>query len=243
MPCRTGCAARATCLADTAESGPGPGRGRELARSRRQQRPDQPCGRGGGPPASVPSSGEPGTRRPCRPAPKDPPLLARRSAQHVHTPTDKTACLMHRRPLTPMTPARAAQGGPHIPSRTVGSTAPPRSRERSRRQPTGALRPRAVQRADEVIQRLRDVGLRVTGPAWRWDGARLGRTSRRGGHHHHRPERLGTLTFQAVYEMLRHFQETGLVSKFDRPGLPASSWSPGRRTSIRCGPVRPGGQR
>ncbi|MEU0170302.1 transcriptional repressor [Streptomyces iakyrus] len=34
-------------------------------------------------------------------------------------------------------------------------------------------------------------------------------------------ERLGTLTSQAVYEMLRHFLETGLVTKFERPGWPA----------------------
>ncbi|MFF3317548.1 Fur family transcriptional regulator [Streptomyces sp. NPDC003035] len=75
---------------------------------------------------------------------------------------------------------------------------------------------------EAVIQRLRDVGLRVTGPrlevltvlasAGHLDVEAITTTAR---------ERLGTLTSQAVYEMLRHFQETGLVSKFDRPGLPA----------------------
>ncbi|MBT2443640.1 transcriptional repressor [Streptomyces sp. ISL-36] len=75
---------------------------------------------------------------------------------------------------------------------------------------------------EAVIQRLRDVGLRVTGPrlevltvlasAGHLDVEAITATAR---------ERLGTLTSQAVYEMLRHFQETGLVSKFDRPGLPA----------------------
>ncbi|WP_318212583.1 Fur family transcriptional regulator [Streptomyces sp. SJL17-1] len=75
---------------------------------------------------------------------------------------------------------------------------------------------------EAVIQRLRDVGLRVTGPrlevltvlaaGGHLDVEAITTTAR---------ERLGTLTSQAVYEMLRHFQETGLVSKFDRPGLPA----------------------
>ncbi|MFF9194891.1 Fur family transcriptional regulator [Streptomyces sp. NPDC014779] len=75
---------------------------------------------------------------------------------------------------------------------------------------------------EAVIQRLRDVGLRVTGPrlevltvlaaGGHLDVEAITATAR---------ERLGTLTSQAVYEMLRHFQETGLVSKFDRPGLPA----------------------
>ncbi|MFD8012706.1 Fur family transcriptional regulator [Streptomyces sp. NPDC058955] len=75
---------------------------------------------------------------------------------------------------------------------------------------------------EAVIQRLRDVGLRVTGPrlevlsvlaaGGHLDVEAITATAR---------ERLGTLTSQAVYEMLRHFQETGLVGKFDRPGLPA----------------------
>ncbi|MGW7429063.1 Fur family transcriptional regulator [Streptomyces sp. NPDC054861] len=75
---------------------------------------------------------------------------------------------------------------------------------------------------EAVIQRLRDVGLRVTGPrlevltvlaaGGHLDVEAITATAR---------ERLGTLTSQAVYEMLRHFQETGLVAKFDRPGMPA----------------------
>ena len=75
---------------------------------------------------------------------------------------------------------------------------------------------------EAVIQRLRDVGLRVTGPrlevltvlaaGGHLDVEAITTTAR---------ERLGTLTSQAVYEMLRHFQETGLVGEFDRPGLPA----------------------
>ncbi|MFD3874964.1 Fur family transcriptional regulator [Streptomyces sp. NPDC058623] len=75
---------------------------------------------------------------------------------------------------------------------------------------------------EAVIQRLRDVGLRVTGPrlevlqvlaaGGHLDVESITATAR---------ERLGTLTSQAVYEMLRHFLETGLATKFDRPGLPA----------------------
>ncbi|MDA5279428.1 transcriptional repressor [Streptomyces sp. Isolate_45] len=75
---------------------------------------------------------------------------------------------------------------------------------------------------EAVIQRLRDVGLRVTGPrlevlqvlaaGGHMDVESITATAR---------ERLGTLTSQAVYEMLRHFLETGLATKFDRPGLPA----------------------
>lgn len=75
---------------------------------------------------------------------------------------------------------------------------------------------------EAVIQRLRDVGLRVTGPrlevlqvlsaGGHMDVESITATAR---------ERLGTLTSQAVYEMLRHFLETGLAAKFDRPGLPA----------------------
>ncbi len=75
---------------------------------------------------------------------------------------------------------------------------------------------------DAVVQRLRDVGLRVTGPRMEilqilasgehLDVESLTETAR---------ARLGTLTSQAVYEMLRHFMETGLVRKFERPGRPA----------------------
>ncbi|MFF8607845.1 Fur family transcriptional regulator [Streptomyces sp. NPDC015346] len=95
---------------------------------------------------------------------------------------------------------------------------------------------------EAVIQRLRDVGLRVTGPrlevltvlasAGHLDVEAITATAR---------ERLGTLTSQAVYEMLRHFQETGLVSKFDRPGLPAVfeiSGPPHQHAlCVRCGRV------
>lgn len=95
---------------------------------------------------------------------------------------------------------------------------------------------------EAVIQRLRDVGLRVTGPrlevltvlasAGHLDVEAITATAR---------ERLGTLTSQAVYEMLRHFQETGLVSKFDRPGLPAVfeiSGAPHQHAlCVRCGRV------
>lgn len=75
---------------------------------------------------------------------------------------------------------------------------------------------------EAVIQQLRDVGLRVTGPRLEVMHVLAG-----GGHLDVEAitaaarEKLGTLTSQAVYEMLRHFQETGLVVKFDRPGLPA----------------------
>ncbi|MEU6116550.1 Fur family transcriptional regulator [Streptomyces sp. NPDC047117] len=75
---------------------------------------------------------------------------------------------------------------------------------------------------DAAIQRLRDVGLRVTGPrlevlqllsaGGHLDVEGLTATAR---------ERLGTLTSQAVYDMLRHFLDTGLVTKFERPGFPA----------------------
>ncbi|MEV5968391.1 transcriptional repressor [Streptomyces sp. NPDC051921] len=95
---------------------------------------------------------------------------------------------------------------------------------------------------EAVIQRLRDVGLRVTGPrlevltvlaaGGHLDVEAITATAR---------ERLGTLTSQAVYEMLRHFQETGLVSKFDRPGLPAVfeiSGPPHQHAlCVRCGRV------
>ncbi|MFJ8214752.1 Fur family transcriptional regulator [Streptomyces sp. NPDC096033] len=75
---------------------------------------------------------------------------------------------------------------------------------------------------EAVIQRLRDVGLRVTGPR-----LEVLQVLAAGGHMDVESitaaarERLGTLTSQAVYEMLRHFLETGLATKFDRPGLPA----------------------
>ncbi|WP_441249358.1 Fur family transcriptional regulator [Kitasatospora sp. McL0602] len=75
---------------------------------------------------------------------------------------------------------------------------------------------------DAVVQRLRDVGLRVTGPRMEvlqiltsgehLDVESITELAR---------VRLGTLTSQAVYEMLRHFMETGLVRKFERPGRPA----------------------
>ncbi|OEV05578.1 hypothetical protein AN216_02655 [Streptomyces oceani] len=73
-----------------------------------------------------------------------------------------------------------------------------------------------------MIQRLRDVGLRVTGP--RLEVLRVLSS----GEHldveaitNAARDRLGTLTSQAVYDMLRHFLDTGLVTKFDRPGWPA----------------------
>ncbi|MFJ8664324.1 Fur family transcriptional regulator [Streptomyces sp. NPDC093600] len=95
---------------------------------------------------------------------------------------------------------------------------------------------------EAVIQRLRDVGLRVTGPrlevltvlasGGHLDVEAITATAR---------ERLGTLTSQAVYEMLRHFQETGLVGKFDRPGLPAVFEIAGpphqHALCVRCGRV------
>lgn len=75
---------------------------------------------------------------------------------------------------------------------------------------------------DEAIQRLRDVGLRVTGPRLEIlqilaGGAHLDVESLTAAAR----KKLGTLTSQAVYEMLRHFLDTGLVTKFDRPGWPA----------------------
>ncbi|MFP8906396.1 MULTISPECIES: Fur family transcriptional regulator [Streptomyces] len=75
---------------------------------------------------------------------------------------------------------------------------------------------------EAAMQQLRDVGLRVTGPRLEvlkvlrendhMEVEEITSTAR---------ERLGTLTSQAVYEMLKHFLDTGLVTKFDRPGLPA----------------------
>ncbi|WP_407840333.1 Fur family transcriptional regulator [Streptomyces sp. DSM 116496] len=95
---------------------------------------------------------------------------------------------------------------------------------------------------EAVIQRLRDVGLRVTGPrlevlkvlaaGGHMDVETITATAR---------ERLGTLTSQAVYEMLRHFLDTGLATKFDRPGLPAVfeiSGTPHQHAlCVRCGRV------
>jgi Fur family ferric uptake transcriptional regulator len=75
---------------------------------------------------------------------------------------------------------------------------------------------------ETAIQQLRDVGLRVTGPR-----LEVLQVLESGGHLEvealtaQARERLGTLTSQAVYEMLRHFLETGLVTKFERPGWPA----------------------
>lgn len=75
---------------------------------------------------------------------------------------------------------------------------------------------------EAAIQQLRDVGLRVTSPR-----LEVLQVLTAGGHLDVEEltaaarERLGTLTSQAVYEMLRHFLETGLVTKFERPGWPA----------------------
>ncbi|MDH6223959.1 MULTISPECIES: Fur family transcriptional regulator [Streptomyces] len=75
---------------------------------------------------------------------------------------------------------------------------------------------------EAAIQQLRDVGLRVTSPR-----LEVLQVLAAGGHLDVEDltaaarERLGTLTSQAVYEMLRHFLETGLVTKFERPGRPA----------------------
>ncbi|MEU8436716.1 transcriptional repressor [Streptomyces sp. NPDC029216] len=95
---------------------------------------------------------------------------------------------------------------------------------------------------EAVIQRLRDVGLRVTGPR-----LEVLQVLAAGGHMDVESittaarERLGTLTSQAVYEMLRHFLETGLAAKFDRPGLPAVfevSGPPHQHAlCVRCGRV------
>ncbi|MDH6142452.1 MULTISPECIES: Fur family transcriptional regulator [Kitasatospora] len=75
---------------------------------------------------------------------------------------------------------------------------------------------------DAAIQLLRDVGLRVTSPRLEvlqlltaephQDVESITAAAR---------DRLGTLTSQAVYEMLRNFMETGLVRKFERPGRTA----------------------
>ncbi|MFE4973248.1 Fur family transcriptional regulator [Kitasatospora sp. NPDC056651] len=75
---------------------------------------------------------------------------------------------------------------------------------------------------EAAARQLRDVGLRVTGPRLEvlqllaaephQDVESITEAAR---------ERLGTLTSQAVYEMLRNFLETGLVRKFERPGRTA----------------------
>ena len=74
----------------------------------------------------------------------------------------------------------------------------------------------------EMTQRLRDAGLRVTAP--RLEILRLLAT----GEHYEvealtgaARERLGTLTSQAVYDILRNFLQAGLAAKVERPGLPA----------------------
>ncbi|MBT2454531.1 transcriptional repressor [Streptomyces sp. ISL-86] len=95
---------------------------------------------------------------------------------------------------------------------------------------------------EAVIQRLRDVGLRVTGPR-----LEVLQVLAAGGHMGVEAitaaarERLGTLTSQAVYEMLRHFLETGLAARFDRPGLPAVFEIAGaphqHALCVRCGRV------
>lgn len=95
---------------------------------------------------------------------------------------------------------------------------------------------------EAVIQRLRDVGLRVTGPR-----LEVLQVLAAGGHMDVESitaaarERLGTLTSQAVYEMLRHFLETGLATKFDRPALPAVFEIAGpphqHALCVRCGRV------
>ncbi|MFI8993336.1 Fur family transcriptional regulator [Streptomyces sp. NPDC053542] len=84
------------------------------------------------------------------------------------------------------------------------------------------VRETAASERDAVIQRLRDVGLRVTGPRLEVlqvlsDGSHLDVEAITAAAR----DRLGTLTSQAVYDMLRHFLDTGLVTKFERPGFPA----------------------
>ncbi|NLU66127.1 Fur family transcriptional regulator [Streptomyces sp. HNM0574] len=79
-----------------------------------------------------------------------------------------------------------------------------------------------AQTDEAMIQRLRDVGLRVTGPRLEVlkvlsSGEHLDVEAITGAAR----ARLGTLTSQAVYDMVRHFLDTGLVTKFDRPGWPA----------------------
>ncbi|GAA1902582.1 Fur family transcriptional regulator [Streptomyces sodiiphilus] len=95
---------------------------------------------------------------------------------------------------------------------------------------------------EAVIQQLRDVGLRVTGPRLEvlqvlaakahLDVESITEEARRN---------LGTLTSQAVYDMLRNFLETGLVTKFERPGWPAVFEIAGRphhhALCTRCGKV------
>ncbi|MEU3028475.1 Fur family transcriptional regulator [Streptomyces incarnatus] len=99
-----------------------------------------------------------------------------------------------------------------------------------------------AQGREAAIQQLRDAGLRVTSPRLEvlqvlasgdhFDVEGLTATAR---------ERLGTLTSQAVYEMLRHFLEAGLAAKFERPGWPAVFEIAGPRHQhalcVRCGRV------
>ncbi|SFY47415.1 Fur family transcriptional regulator [Streptomyces sp. F-1] len=95
---------------------------------------------------------------------------------------------------------------------------------------------------ETAIRQLRDAGLRVTSPRLEvlhvlaagehLDVEGLTAAAR---------ERLGTLTSQAVYEMLRHFLEAGLVTKFERPGWPAVFEIAGTRHQhalcVQCGRV------
>ncbi|MET8722288.1 Fur family transcriptional regulator [Streptomyces misionensis] len=95
---------------------------------------------------------------------------------------------------------------------------------------------------ETAIRQLRDAGLRVTSPRLEvlhvlaagdhLDVEGLTAAAR---------ERLGTLTSQAVYEMLRHFLEAGLVTKFERPGWPAVFEISGPRHQhalcVQCGRV------
>ncbi|MFC5719483.1 Fur family transcriptional regulator [Streptomyces gamaensis] len=80
----------------------------------------------------------------------------------------------------------------------------------------------ALSGREAAVQQLRDAGLRVTSPR-----LEVLHVLTAGGHLDVEAitaaarERLGTLTSQAVYEMLRHFLEAGLARRFDRPGRPA----------------------
>ncbi|TWV32067.1 transcriptional repressor [Streptomyces misionensis] len=99
-----------------------------------------------------------------------------------------------------------------------------------------------AQGRETAIRQLRDAGLRVTSPRLEvlhvlgsgdhLDVEGLTAAAR---------ERLGTLTSQAVYEMLRHFLEAGLVTKFERPGWPAVFEISGPRHQhalcVQCGRV------
>ncbi|MFH8342490.1 Fur family transcriptional regulator [Streptomyces sp. AM6-12] len=99
-----------------------------------------------------------------------------------------------------------------------------------------------AQGREAAIRQLRDAGLRVTSARLEvlqvlasgdhFDVESLTAAAR---------ERLGTLTSQAVYDMLRHFLEAGLVAKFERPGWPAVFEIAGPRHQhalcVRCGRV------